>query len=170
MNTSAKIRRGRVVSPHFHCIMSLRLGGSLVKTSLIKSLQGRRFTMDHGWSPLSHHSHWVTQEWMVPRYSTGHPEPIFHCHWLHAGNWGCWSLFLLPPPSPEQSLQSCFPGHQSLFRLLWPYYPMAIILLQGQTCLLFQVSLDFLLLHSSPLWWKGHLFLVLVLGGLVGLK
>ena len=30
--------------------------------------------------------------------------------------------------------------------------------LQGQTCLLLQVSLDFLLLHSSPLWWKGHLF------------
>ena len=25
-----------------------------------------------------------------------------------------------------------------------------------------QVSLDFLLLHSSPLWWKEHLFLVLV--------
>ena len=30
--------------------------------------------------------------------------------------------------------------------------------LQSQTCLLLQVSLDFLLLHSSPLWWKGHLF------------
>ena len=30
--------------------------------------------------------------------------------------------------------------------------------LQGQICLLFQVSLDFLLLHSSPLLWKGHLF------------
>ena len=41
--------------------------------------------------------------------------------------------------------------------------------LQGQTCLLFQVSLDFLLLHSSPLWWKGYLFLVLDLDGLVGL-
>ena len=26
--------------------------------------------------------------------------------------------------------------------------------LQGQTCLLLQVSLDFLLLHSSPLWWR----------------
>ena len=40
---------------------------------------------------------------------------------------------------------------------------------QGQICLLLQVSLDFLLLHSSPLWWKGHLFfLVLVLEGLVG--
>ena len=39
--------------------------------------------------------------------------------------------------------------------------------LQGQTCLLLQVFLDFLLLHSSPLWWKGHLFLVLE--GLVGL-
>ena len=28
--------------------------------------------------------------------------------------------------------------------------------LQGQICLLLQVSLDFLLLHSSPLWWQGH--------------
>ena len=42
--------------------------------------------------------------------------------------------------------------------------------LQGQTCLfLLQISLDFLLLHSSPLWWKGHLFWVLVLGGLAGI-
>ena len=29
---------------------------------------------------------------------------------------------------------------------------------QGQTCLLFWVSLGFLLLHSNPLWWKGYLF------------
>ena len=41
--------------------------------------------------------------------------------------------------------------------------------LQVQTCLLFQVPLDFLFLHFSPLWWKGYLFWVLVLGGLVGL-
>ena len=42
--------------------------------------------------------------------------------------------------------------------------------LQGQTCLLLQVSLDFLLLHSNPLYRKGHLFfLELVLDGLVGL-
>ena len=34
---------------------------------------------------------------------------------------------------------------------------------------LYKVSLDFTLLHSNPLWWKGHLFLVLVLEGLVGL-
>ena len=42
---------------------------------------------------------------------------------------------------------------------------------QGQTCLWLQVSLDFLLLHSSPLWWKGNLFFffALVLEGLVGL-
>ena len=40
-------------------------------------------------------------------------------------------------------------------------------ILQGLSCLLLQVSLDFLLLHSSPLWWKGHLFLVLVLEDLV---
>ena len=41
--------------------------------------------------------------------------------------------------------------------------------LQGQICLLLQVSLDFLLLHSSPLWWKGHLFWVFILEVLVGL-
>ena len=40
---------------------------------------------------------------------------------------------------------------------------------QGQICLLLQVFLDFLLLHSSPLEWKGHLFWVLVLKALVGL-
>ena len=41
--------------------------------------------------------------------------------------------------------------------------------LQGQTCLLLQVFLDFLLLHSNPLWRKGHLFLVLVLEVLMNL-
>ena len=41
--------------------------------------------------------------------------------------------------------------------------------LQGQICLLCQVFLDFLLLHSSLLKWKGHLFWVLVLECLVGL-
>ena len=43
--------------------------------------------------------------------------------------------------------------------------------LQGQTCLLLQVSLDFLLLHSNRLKMKWHLFffLALVLKGLIGL-
>ena len=41
--------------------------------------------------------------------------------------------------------------------------------LQGQICPLLQVFLNFLLLHSSPLQWKGHLLGVLVLEGLVGL-
>jgi len=61
---------------------------------------------------------------------------------------------------------------------LWPVcsldktllaFALLHFLLQGQICLLVQVSLDFLLLHSSPLRWKGHLFLVLVLEGLLGL-
>ena len=39
---------------------------------------------------------------------------------------------------------------------------------QCQTCLLFWISLDFLLLHSNTLWWKGHPILVLVLGRVVG--
>ena len=62
--------------------------------------------------------------------------------------------------------------------LLWPVcslgktllaFAMLHIVLQGQTCLLFWVSLDSLLLYSSPLWWKGHHFLVLVLGSVAGL-
>ena len=39
--------------------------------------------------------------------------------------------------------------------------------LQAQTCLLLQVSLHFLLLHSSPLWWEVHFWGVLVLECLV---
>ena len=59
--------------------------------------------------------------------------------------------------------------------LLWPVcslektlsaFALLHSVLQGQTCLLLQVSLDFLLLHSSPQWWIEHLFLVLVLKGL----
>ena len=65
--------------------------------------------------------------------------------------------------------------------LLWPacslnktLLALALLpfVLQGQTCLLLQVSLDFLLLHSSPLWWKGYFFFFLVLGleSVVGLQ
>ena len=61
--------------------------------------------------------------------------------------------------------------------LLWPVRSLGKILLfallhsvlQGQICQLLQVFFDFLRLHSSPLEWKGHLFWVLVLQGLVGL-
>ena len=61
---------------------------------------------------------------------------------------------------------------------LWPVCSLGKILLvfallhsvfQGQICLSPQVFLDFLLLNSSPLQWKAHLFWVLVLKGLVGL-
>ena len=48
-------------------------------------------------------------------------------------------------------------------------FDLLYFVLQGQICLLLQVSLDFLLLHFSPLWWKGQLFWVLVLEGLVDL-
>ena len=62
--------------------------------------------------------------------------------------------------------------------LLWPVrslgktllaFALLHSILQGQICLLLKVFLDFLLLHSSPLSWKGHLFWVLALKGLVGL-
>ena len=62
--------------------------------------------------------------------------------------------------------------------LLWPMHSLDKTLLafvflhfvlQSQTCLLLQMSLDFLLLHSSPLWWKRLLIFTLVLEDLVGL-
>ena len=60
--------------------------------------------------------------------------------------------------------------------LLWPVCSLgktrlgfALLHSVFQICLLFQVFLDFLLLCSSPQWWKWHLFWVLVLEGLVGL-
>ena len=62
---------------------------------------------------------------------------------------------------------------------IWPVHSLGKTLLafallhfvlQGQIRLLLQVSLDFLFLHSTPLWWKGHLFWVLVLEGLVGFQ
>ena len=62
--------------------------------------------------------------------------------------------------------------------LLWPVHFLGKTLLvfallhsvfQCQICLLLQVFLDFLLLHSSPLEWKGYLLGGLVLKGLVGL-
>ena len=70
---------------------------------------------------------------------------------------------------------SCVVGRGCLF---WPVHSLGKTLLafallnsvlQGQICLLLQVFLVFLLLHSSPLYWKGHPFWVLVLEGLVGL-
>ena len=70
---------------------------------------------------------------------------------------------------------SCVVGRECL---LWPVRSLGKTLLafalphsvlQGQICLLFQLSLDFILLISSLLWWKRHLFWLLVLESLVGL-
>ena len=69
---------------------------------------------------------------------------------------------------------SCVVGWECL---LWPVrslgktvlaFALLHSILQGQICLLLQVSLDFLLLHSSPVEWNGHLLGVIVLEDLVG--
>ena len=52
---------------------------------------------------------------------------------------------------------------------IWLVFALFHFVLQGQICLLLQVSLDFLLLHSSPPRMKRISFWVLVLEGLVGL-
>ena len=62
--------------------------------------------------------------------------------------------------------------------LLWPAcsldktllaFALLRFSLQGQTGLFFQVSLDFLLLHYSLLWWKELLVFLLILEGVIGL-
>ena len=65
-----------------------------------------------------------------------------------------WWCFLWPVHSLDQTLLA--------FALLH-------FVLQGQICLLLQVFLDFLLLHSKTLQWKVYLFWVLILEGVVGL-
>ena len=61
--------------------------------------------------------------------------------------------------------------------LLWPFcspgktllaFSLAHFILQSQICLLLQLSLDFLLLHSSPYNEKDIFFVCLVLEGLIG--
>ena len=102
------------------------------------------------------------------------------------GEWKGWFF----PLDFKEYITSVFPGMNGKIELgyicvccwkrcsLWPVHFLDKTLLlfallhsvfQGQICLLLQVFLDFLLLHSRPLQWKEHLFWVLVLKGLVGL-
>ena len=110
-----------------------------------------------------------TLEWIAIAFSPDYIE-LLHL-WLQRINlisvltiWSC--------PCVESSLVLLEEGvcyDQCVLCKILLAYALLHFVLQGQTCLLLQVSLDFLLLHSSPLWWKGHHFLVLLLEGLVGL-
>ena len=113
--------------------------------------------------------------------------------WVTVNSWSCFFLTVW-----SFSMFSCKADNQSDFRidhlvmsmrtaiscivargcLLWPVHSLGKTLLafalphfvlQEQTCLLLRVSLDFVFLHSSSLWWKGRLFLVLVVEGLISL-
>ena len=79
------------------------------------------------------------------------------------------SLFSEPPPTAltEWSALPIGPSVIPWGCLLWPVHSLGKTLLafallhsvlHGRICLLLEVFLDFLLLHSSPLYWKGHLF------------
>ena len=80
---------------------------------------------------------------------------------------------LLPFPAPGEQILGCWKRVFAMTRVFsWQNFVSlcpALFALQSQTCLLLQVSLDFLLLHFIHLWWKRHLSLMLVLEGLVGL-
>ena len=69
---------------------------------------------------------------------------------------------------------SCIVGRGCL---LWPVcslhktlltFALLHFVLQGQTCILLQVSLDFLLLHSSTVWWADSFEKTLMLGKIDG--
>ena len=112
--------------------------------------------------------------------------------WATVSSWSCFSWLYRASPSlaakniinlisvdhlvmPICRVFSCVVGRVCL---LWPVrslsktllaFALLCSVLQGKIFLLLQVSLDFLLLYSYPLWWKWHLFWVLVLKGLVSL-
>ena len=73
-------------------------------------------------------------------------------------DWLVWSP-CFPRDSQESSPAPQFKGINSVGKTLLAFVLLHFVL-QGQICLLLQVSLDFLILHSSSLWWKGHPFLV----------
>ena len=80
------------------------------------------------------------------------------------------SAILTPPPR----IVSCLVGRECL---LWPVLSLSktVSLCPVSFCTprpnlpVTQVSLHFLLLHPSPLLWKGYLFWMLILESLVGL-
>ena len=101
----------------------------------------------------------------------------------------CWLYRASPPLAANNKISMI-----SVLTIWWcPCVESSVVLLEGGVCYAFSwqnsislcpasfctprpnlfatpgVFLDFLLLHSNPLWWKGHLFWVLVLEGLVGL-
>ena len=104
--------------------------------------------------------------------------------WATVSSWSCFCWLYRASPSKQSGfsidhlvISTCRVFSFVVGRgcLLWPVRSLSRTLLafallhsvlQGHICLLLQAFLDFLLLHSSPLWWKGHLFWVLVLEGL----
>ena len=110
--------------------------------------------------------------------------------WATVSSWSCFCWLYRASPSLAAKIinlisvltiwwfpcvESCVVGRGCL---RWPVcslgktllaFALPHFVLQGQICLLLQVSLDLLRLHSSPLSWEGNLFWVLVVEGLVGL-
>ena len=107
--------------------------------------------------------------------------------WATVSSWSCFCWLYSASPSLAVNFGidrlvmsmyrvfSCVVGQECF---LWPVHSLGKTLLafallhsvlQRQICLLLQVFLDFLLLHSSPLYWKGHLICLLILKGLVGI-
>ena len=78
------------------------------------------------------------------------------------------ALFLVMLPKAHITSPSRMSGSRQVNTPLWLSESWRSSLYSSSVLL--QVSLDFLPLHSRPLWWKGHLFWVLVLEDLVVLQ
>ena len=110
--------------------------------------------------------------------------------WATVSSWTCfcWLYRASPSLAAKNIINLIFTDHlvvsmcrvfSYVFRkgyLLWPVCSLGktLSLWPAWFCILrpnlpvTHVSLDFLLLHSNSLWWKGHLLRVLFLEGLVG--
>ena len=151
-----------------HGIQSHRfrqIDGETMDTVAEFIILGSKITVGDNWS------HEIKRHLLLGVHDLSHSQlPVLFC-WLHRASpslaakniinlisvltlWWC--------PCVESSLVLleegvCYDQCVLLEKLL--AFALLHSVLQGQICPLLQVSCDFLLLHSSPLQWKGHLFL-----------
>ena len=106
---------------------------------------------------------------MIPKAHLTLHSSMSGCRWVISPSWlsGLWRYFLYSSSLVLLEEGVCY--DQCILLAIPLAFALLHFVLQDQIWLLLQVSLDFLLLHSSSLWWKGHVFWVLLLEVLVGL-
>ena len=144
------------------CLNGMRITQTIFAAAI------RTLNRDAGWLDQI----WMIQIFVTPRTTACQATPsITNCQSLLK----LISIELVMPSNHPVPFSSClqafpasgsFPMGQSshqVAKVLEPqleHQSLLHLLSQSQSCLLFLISPDFLLLHSSPLWWKRTTFLV----------